>query len=119
MEIKYNINEEKGTVVAYFDGGKQNVKEHMECQMLKLTYNTYDIFKYIDKEFAELDDSYFVGKAKVNLEAGDTFNADIGKFLAKDRLIRKHRKLEKRIANKIADVIERFYTEMITKLKRV
>ena len=119
MEIKYNINEEKGTVVAYFDGGKQNVKEHMECQMLKLTYNTYDIFKYIDKEFAELDDSYFVGKAKVNLEAGDTFNADIGKFLAKDRLIRKHRKLEKRIANKIADVIEVFYTNMTTKLRGI
>ena len=46
MEIKYNINEEKGTLVAYFDGGKQNVKEHMEYQMLKLTYNTYP--QYID-----------------------------------------------------------------------
>ena len=119
MEIKYNINEEKGTVVAYFDGGKQNVKEHMKYKMLKLIYYTYDIAKYIDKEFAELDDSYFVGKAKVNLEAGDTFNADIGKFLAKDRLIRKHRKLEKRIANKIADVIERFYTDMIAKLRGI
>ena len=119
MEIKYNINEEKGIVVAYFDGGKPNVKEHMTYKMLKLIYYTYDITKYIDKEFAELDDSYFVGKAKVNLAAGDKFNADIGKFLAKDRLIRKHRKLEKRIANKIADIIERFYTEMITKLRGI
>ena len=119
MEIKYNINEEKGTVVAYFDGGKQNVKEHMTYKMLKLIYYTYDIAKYSDKEFAELDDSYFVGKAKVNLEAGDTFNADIGKFLAKDRLIRKHRKLERRIANKIATAIARFYIEMITKLRGI
>ena len=119
MEIKYNVNKEKGTVVAYFEGGKQNVKEHMTYKMLKLIYYTYDITKYIDKAFAELDDSYFVGKAKVNLEAGDTFNADIGKFLAKDRLIRKHRKLEKRIANKIADVIGRFYIDMIAKLRGI
>lgn len=119
MEIKYNINEEKGTVVAYFDGGKQNVKEHMTYKMLKLIYYTYDITKYIDKEFAELDDSYFVGKAKVNFEAGDKFIVEVGKYLAHDRLLYKHRKLEKRIANKIADVIGRFYIDMIAKLRGI
>lgn len=119
--IKYNVNEEKGTVVAYFDGGKEYIKECICDRMSKLT--EYDFINSIDniveREFVGLDSSYFVGKSKVNFDAGDKFNLEIGKIMAHDRLLNKYHRLEKRIANEIIKVVKRKAVEKITRLARV
>ena len=119
--IKYNVNKEKGTVVAHFDGGKEYIKECIYDRMCKLT--DYDFNNSIDgiveREFVGLDSSYFVGKSKVNFDAGDKFDLEIGKIMAHDRLLNKYHKLEKRIADNIIKVVKREAIEKITRLARV
>lgn len=121
--IKYNVNEEKGTVVAYFDGGKQYIENCIYDRMYKLTEHNYIFSGIIEKiirgEFVGLDSSYFVGKSKVNFDAGDKFDLDIGKIMAHDRLLNKYHKLEKRIANKIIDNINKRCAYMIERLERI
>lgn len=117
--IKYNVNEEKGTVVAYFDGGKEYIENCIRYRMYKLTEHDYVLDKTINKEFVGLDSSYFVGKSKVNFDAGDKFDLEIGKIMAHDRLLNKYHKLEKRIADEIIKVVKRDAMEKITRLARV
>lgn len=117
--IKYNVDREKGIVVAYFDGGKEYIEDCIYDRMLKLTDYKYAIEKVVVREFAGLDDAYFVGKAKVNFDAGDKFDIEIGKIMAHDRLLNKYHKLEKRIADKIIKVIKREAMEKITRLARI
>lgn len=117
--IKYNVNKEKGTVVAYFEGGKEYIRESISYRLFKITNCSYDLSKCTDAEFAGLDDDYFVGRAKVNFEAGDKFIVEVGKYLAHDRLLYKYRKLEKRIANRVAEMVKRDYDEMLKNLERI
>lgn len=117
--IKYNVNEEKGTVVAYFDGGKEYIENCIYDRMRKLTEYNYAIEKIVVREFVGLDSSYFVGKSKVNFDAGDKFDLEIGKIMAHDRLLNKYHKLEKRIADNVIKVVKREAMEKITRLARV
>ena len=119
--IKYNVNEEKGIVVAYFGGGKNYIKECIYIRMCKLTEYDFNnpIDDIVEREFAGLDSSYFVGKSKVNFDAVDKFDIEIGKIMAHDRLLNKYHKLEKRIADKIIEVVKREAMEKITRLARV
>ena len=34
--IKYNVNKEKGTVVAYFEGGKEYIRESISYRLCQL-----------------------------------------------------------------------------------
>lgn len=117
--IKYNVNEEKGTVVAYFDGGKEYIENCIYDRMCKLTNYNYAIGMIIARETVGLDPSYFVGKSKVNFDAGDKFDLEIGKIMAHDRLLNKYHKLEKLIADKIIKLVKREAIEKITRLARV
>ena len=117
--IKYNVDREKGIVVAYFDGGKEYIENCIYYRMRKLTKYNYAIEKVIVREFAGLDDAYFVGKAKVNFDAGDKFDINIGEIMAHDRLLNKYHKLEKRITNRIIDVVKRECADIVERLERI
>ena len=117
--IKYSVNEEKGIVVAYFDGGKEYIENCIYARMCKLTEYDYPIEQAIVREFAGLDSSYFVGKSKVNFGAGDKFDLEIGKIMAHGRLLNKYHKLEKRIANKIINIVNKKCANVVERLARV
>lgn len=118
--IKYNVNEEKGIVVAYFDGGNDYIKDCITNRMHKVTRYTYGFNTAFEKIVRkELGDTNFIGKSKVNFDAGDKFDLEIGKIMAHDRLLKKYYRLEKRIANRIISFMKKDYTDMIEKLERI
>ena len=110
-------------MIAYFDGGRGYIYDSIYARINKLTKHRYAyssiVDRITDKEFAGLDSSCFVGRSKVNFDAGDKFDINIGKILAHDRLLNKYHKLEKRIANKIIDSIKKEDVDTIKRLEMV
>lgn len=84
-QIHYHVNEEKGVVVAVLEGVEYDA---IDLLMRKNKYLSYPSMWPRTQPFM-LKDKY-VGKAKCM--EGDVFNIEVGKELAKERLLLKYYK---------------------------
>lgn len=103
--IKYNVNEEKRTVVAYFDGEKDRHSEAMHLFKNCMSLDAYFALsrdpedRFVDKYPDEL-----IGKAKAAPE--DTFDVEVGKRIARNRLLKKHAELWIKGLTILRDIVE-------------
>lgn len=90
--INYYINKEKGIVVAKFDDERADLNQTVEEARLS-TWNHY-LYSCINKLINKLMSNPSVGKAVCSKE--DTFDEEVGKEVAKNKLLLQYnKKLEK------------------------
>lgn len=99
-QIHYHVNEEKGVVVAVLEGVEYDA---IDLLMGKNEYLSY-FSRWPRIQPFMLKDKY-VGKAKCM--EGDVFNIEVGKELAKERLLLKYYK-------DLYKAFEKFFEEMMT-----
>lgn len=117
--IKYNVNKEKGIVVAYFSDGGSTRDYWEDCIMIKLQKLSQTNF-FVDNfacstAFASVDEALacagnLYGKAKVH--GDDVFDEEKGKEIARMKLLSKYYQAE-------SDAIYYFtrrYNEMMHKM---
>lgn len=110
--VMYNINREKGIVTAYFEGGRMYWRMCLEKKMAKIarTDSRLDIDLYptfTNKIRQIVDSAQVIGQAKCNYEAGDVFDEELGKEIAKNRLIDSYMNTQKLV---IEAFIDQLYT---------
>ena len=119
--IKYAVNEDKRTVVAYFDEDIENMLFDF-CRELSEVFNDYNsrngrfvkmelcgednIAKKIQKRFGK-----FVGKAKCHPD--DTSDVEEGKLVARDRLLYKWRRYKSAVIHNIVDDLSRAHDTIL------
>lgn len=99
--IIYNVNKEKGTVVARFKGDFVNDASYWEDSLMGMIHNVFSPYFYsTGMMYAIVNnvlDSYadFVGKAKLHPE--DTWDEEKGKRIAKQKLLDKWYKVKNHV----------------------
>lgn len=96
--ITYYINKEKGIVVAKFDDERADLNQTVEEARLS-TWNHY-LYSCINK----LMSNPSVGKAVCSKE--DTFNEEVGKQIAKNKLLLQYNKKLEKLYDYILESIE-------------
>lgn len=99
MAIRYVVNEEKRTVVAVID----NCAGDALSAIRKMTTNGVFAYAPLFTNKYDIDDT-FVGMAKCNPE--DVWDADVGKELARKRVISKHDKA-------VREALMKFHKEIV------
>lgn len=98
--IKYNVNYEKKTVTAYFEGGRKYWVDSLMNMVYKIIdgtesyYYTSDIFPIV---------SQYQLNATVKCHPSDTFNEELGKELAKEKLNEKFNRCKIQVLKMIAN----------------
>lgn len=109
--IKYKINREKGIVTAYFEGGRLYWEDCLIQKVAKISRTNsnlhFDIYPIFTNKIRQIVASaQIVGQAKCNYEAGDVFDEELGKEIAKNRLVDRYMSVQKRV---IEALIDRLY----------
>lgn len=107
----YNINREKGIVTAYFEGGRAYWINCLEDKMAKIARKNshlyIEVYPLLTNNIKHIVDSaQIIGQAKCNYEAGDVFDEELGKEIAKNRLIDRYMSVQKLV---IQSFIDRLY----------
>ena len=114
--VKYLINEKKGIVTAWFEDGGLSKRELMENElygMLRnrcnntrlylLLYSSDVVEQFMDRYS---DDRSFVGIAQCS--PADTFDKEVGKKIAFDRLREKEHRMINKFTFFVMDWLDRF-----------
>lgn len=114
--VKYLINEKKGIVTAWFDDGGLSKRELMENELygmirnrcnndrLYLVLYSSDVVEQFMNRYS--DDRSFVGIAQCSPE--DTFDKEVGKKIAFDRLREKERRMINKFTFFVMDWLDQF-----------
>jgi hypothetical protein len=98
--IKYNVNYEKKTVTAYFEGDKKYWVNSLMNMVYKITNGTDAIYYTCD--ISPIVSQYQLN-ATVKCHPSDTFNEELGKELAKEKLNEKFNRCKIQILKMIAN----------------
>ena len=114
--VKYLINEKKGIVTAWFEDGDLSKRELMENElygMLRNRCNTTKLYLVlyssdVVEQFMDRysDDRSFVGIAQCSPE--DTFDKEVGKKIAFDRLREKEHRMINKFTFFVMDWLDQF-----------
>ena len=114
--VKYLINEKKGIVTAWFEDGGLSKRELMENElygMLRNRCNTTKLYLIlyssdVVEQFMDRysDDRSFVGIAQCS--PADTFDKEVGKKIAFDRLREKEHRMISKFTFFVMDWLNRF-----------
>lgn len=113
--INYSVNREKKTVVAYFDGGKDywydclsELGEHIaQCSLV-------DVGPIVDSIVGNIQ--HFYGKAK--LHPDDTWDEEIGKKVARERLIKKFNRAKDLLLDRILKKSTMYYNDVVYRVNK-
>ena len=103
--IIYNVNQEKGTVVARFEGDFTNDRDYWEDSLMGMIYNIFKPYIYDTEKMygivTKVLNSYedFVGKAK--LHPLDTWDEEKGKRIAKQKLLDKWYRVKNHVLREV------------------
>lgn len=97
--IKYNVNYEKKTITAYFEGGKHYWVASLRDMVDKITTGTEAI--YYTSDISPIVNQYQLN-ATVKCHPSDTFNEELGKELAKEKLNEKFNRCKIQVLKMIA-----------------
>lgn len=82
--IKYNVNYEKRTITAYFEGGKEYWIRSLDDMSRKILWDSsFEIYSY--GAIKKIVNDYQIG-ATVKCHPNDSFDEEFGKELAKKKL---------------------------------
>ena len=104
--IKYNVNYEKKTVTAYFEGGKRYWVDSLMNMVYKIIDGTESY--YYESDISPIVRQYQLS-ATVKCHPSDTFYEELGKELAKEKLNEKFNRCKIQVLKMIAeDNLKRF-----------
>lgn len=114
--IVYNVNKEKGIVVARFEGDKEYWRQSLYEMCANILDPTYTDApnSIIDNVVDDFQD--FVGKAK--LHPHDKWNEETGKKLAKKKLLEKWYHVKDRVLEDLKDFVEDNYENTIERIDK-
>ena len=98
--IKYNVNYEKKTITAYFEGGKNYWVDSLMNMAYKIIAGT-ECYHY-ESEIYPIVNQYQLN-ATVKCHPSDTFNEELGKELAKEKLNEKFNRCKIQVLKIIAN----------------
>lgn len=98
--IKYNVNHEKKTITAYFQGGNRYWVDSLINMVNKITDST-ESYYYIG-DISPIVNQYQLS-ATVKCHPSDTFNEELGKELAKEKLNEKFNRCKIQVLKMIAN----------------
>ena len=98
--IKYNVNYEKKTITAYFEGGKSYWVDSLMNMVYKIIDGTESY--YYTSDISPIVNQYQLN-ATVKCHPNDTFNEKFGKELAKEKLNEKFNRCKIQVLKMIAN----------------
>lgn len=99
--IKYNINYEKRTITAYFEGGKEYWIRSLEDMADKIVYDS-NFNMYTRPDIKKIVNDYQMG-AVVKCHPKDNFDEELGKELAKKKLNERFNRCKIRVLKYISN----------------
>ena len=119
--IKYNINYDKKTITAYFEGGREYWIGSLANMMLNIEHDIYDLAAYSRKDVINIVADYQMG-ATVKCHPNDNFDEELGKELAKKKLNERFNRCKIRVlkhfSNKALKVFNQYNERIIAKAKK-
>lgn len=116
--IIYEVNKDKQTIVARFEGGKEYWRQSLIKMCFNILYPTDTSTYIIDPVVDSIVDTHtnFVGKAICHKD--DEWDEEIGKKIAKDRLLQKWYEVKDRVLLALGETIKENYALALERLNK-
>lgn len=113
--INYSVNKEKNTIVAYFEGGKDYWGDCLtEIGDNVAQSSLVDAFPIVDNIVSGIKNFY--GKAK--LHPDDTWDEEVGKRIARERLIKKFNHAKDLLLDRILKKSTMYYNDVVYRVNK-
>lgn len=119
--IKYNVNYDKRTITAYFEGGKDYWIDSLDDMMFNIEHNIFDLNVYNRSDIKNIVNDYQMG-AVVKCHPNDNFDEEFGKELAKKKLNERFNRCKIRVlkhfSNRALKAFNQYNERIIAKAKK-
>lgn len=114
--IIYNVNKEKGVIVARFEGGRDYWEESLQDMVNNITSKSWMSVPYYIVTNAMKNVEDFTGRAILNPE--DEWDEEYGKNLAKKRLLYKFNCVKINVLSKMKQFVTQEYDNTIARIDK-